>query len=122
MAPVPSPVPLHPGFGHAKNAWKFTENIMGWFSKLITTAYTWTDLIIKNRQKKADDEYNLKKAEEKALEIMKEQITKEQLDKQNRTLRRRNIPGLDDRTVEEAIEEMGGIEEFTEFLDSLLDE
>ena len=95
---------------------------MGWFSKLITTAYTWTDLIIKNRQKKADDEYNLKKAEEKALEIMKEQITKEQLDKQNRTLRRRNIPGLDDRTVEEAIEEMGGIEEFTEFLDSLLDE
>ncbi len=95
---------------------------MGWFSKLVTTAYTWSDLIIKNRQKKADDEYNLKKAEEKALEIMKEQITKEQLDKQNRTLRRRDISGLDDSTVEEAIEEMRQIEDFSEFLESLLDE
>lgn len=89
---------------------------MGWFSKLVTTAYTWTDLIIKNRQKKVDDEYNLKKAEEKALEIMKEQE-----DKKKRTLRRRDVPIFDDIGVEEVIEDIG-FEEFTEFLESLLDE
>jgi hypothetical protein len=116
MAPVPSPAPLHPGFGHAKNAWKLTENVMNWFSKLVTTAYTWTDLIIKNRQKKVDDEYNIKKAEEKALEIMKDQ------DKKKRNLRRRGVPVLEDRVVEDLIEEMGGIEEFSQFLESFLDE
>jgi hypothetical protein len=117
MAPLPSPSPaLHPVFNKANTAWKFSANVMGWFSKLVTTAYTWTDLIVKNRQKKVDNAYNIKKAEEKAAEIMKNQQGKEK-----RTLAKRSA----DFVGEEGI--WGGEEgfdkgEFEEFLQTLSEE
>lgn len=46
---------------------------MKWFSKLISTAYGWSDSIIKIRQGKANKKYKIKKAENEALRIMEEQ-------------------------------------------------
>lgn len=80
---------------------------MNWFSKLVTTAYTWTDLIIKNRQKKVDNAYNIKKAEEKAAEIMKQQQ-----EKGKRNLGRKSLEGfeglLEDDEFLEFVQEIWG--------------
>jgi len=120
MAPIPTPSPaLGPVFKNANTAWKFSANVMNWFSKLVTTAYTWTDLIIKNRQKKADNAYNIKKAEEKAAEIMKQQQEKQ--NNQTRKLEKRGEEG--EEILEDWLEEEGfDVEEFLEFLQEGLSE
>jgi len=83
---------------------------MNWFSKLATTAYTWTDLIIRSRQRKVDNAYNVKKAEEKAQEIMKQQQERNQ---KRAAREKRSVEGL---------EEEFDFEEYAEILQSLLEE
>jgi len=117
MAPVPEPSPaLHPAIQNANTAWKFSANMMNWFSKLVTTAYTWTDLLIKGRQKKVDNAYNTKMAEQKAAEIMKQQ--------QENGLAKRSPGGDAEEARLEQIFEAEGVDrrEFEEFLRSLEEE
>ena len=92
---------------------------MDWFSKLVTTAYTWTDLIVKNRQKKVDNAYNVKKAEEKAAEIMKQQQERNQ--KRTSALGKRSADNLEGEGVDE-FEEWFDVKEYAEFLHTFLEE
>ena len=45
---------------------------MGWFTRLVTSFYAWSDLIIKIRQDKANKAYKIQTAEKKAKQIMAE--------------------------------------------------
>jgi len=45
---------------------------MDWFTEIVTSLYSWSDLIIKIRQGKANRAYKIQRAEKKAMEIMKE--------------------------------------------------
>jgi uncharacterized protein involved in tolerance to divalent cations len=67
-----SPAPTIPVLDNAKPAWNTASQAMSWFTKLVTSAYAWSDLIIKMRQNRANIQYKKKKAEEMAAEIMKE--------------------------------------------------
>ena len=84
---------------------------MDWFSKLVTTAYTWTDLIVKNRQKKVDNAYNVKKAEEKAAEIMQQQQDRNQ---------KRTPSALGKRSADNLEDMFENEEEFEEFVQELV--
>ena len=81
MTPVPDPSPARGAPPRLPkrptNAWKFFVKVMKWFSKLVTTSYTWTDLIIHNRQRNVDNAYNIKTAEVKAAEIINTKQEKE---------------------------------------------
>jgi len=76
MAPVPVPVPLHPVLTNAKDTWSTIESLLEWFSKIVDTAYGYSDGLIKFRQKKANDTYKTKKAEKEAYRIMQAQEKK----------------------------------------------
>jgi hypothetical protein len=77
MAPTPSPTPnIAPVLANAKKTWDFTSNIMSWFIKLVTTGYTYSDMIIKFRQNKVNKETKIQTAEEEARKIMEEQAKK----------------------------------------------
>ena len=91
----PTPVPLHPLLADAKDTWKTTETLMSWFSKLVTTMYGWSDGLIKLRQKRVDNEYRIRKAEEEAYRIMKEQEKRRQ-QPLNQTLNKRGFPDSGD--------------------------
>ena len=56
-----------------KGGWNQLQMLMKWFTKLVKTAYGWSDSIIKGRQKKADNRYKIEKAEKEARRIMAEQ-------------------------------------------------
>jgi hypothetical protein len=73
---VPVPTPLHPFLVDANDTWKAVETLMDWFSKLVTTAYGYSDGLIKYRQDQADKKYKIEKAEKEALRVMKEQEKK----------------------------------------------
>ena len=45
---------------------------MNWFTRLVTSAYAWSDLIIRMRQNRANKNYKKETAEKKAMEIMEE--------------------------------------------------
>jgi len=45
---------------------------MNWFTKIVTSVYSWSDLLIKLRQDKANRAYKIQRAETKAMEIMAE--------------------------------------------------
>jgi hypothetical protein len=84
MAPAPVPSPfVQPFLEHAKSGWDSTSNFMNWFTKLVASAYSWSDLIIKMRQDKANKAYKIQRAEKKALQIMREHQKK--LKEQNST-------------------------------------
>jgi hypothetical protein len=55
-----------------KPTWDATEHAMSWFTRLVTTAYAWSDIIVRMRQNTANKEWKKKKAEETALQIMKD--------------------------------------------------
>lgn len=75
MAPVPSPLPVL--LTDAKDTWDRVETILDWFSKIVTTAYAYSDMIINYRQDGADSKYKMKKAEGEAVRIMNEQTKKD---------------------------------------------
>jgi hypothetical protein len=77
MAPTPSPTPnIAPVLANAKKSWDFTKNILTWFIKLVTTGYTYSDMIIKARQNKVNKAAKIQRAEEEARKIMEEQAKK----------------------------------------------
>ena len=61
---------------------------MEWFSKLINTAYGYSDGLIKFRQDRANKKYKIEKAEKEALRIMKEQENKKKnaMEKRGRSI------------------------------------
>jgi hypothetical protein len=67
------------GMKEVGQTWKSLENILKWFSKLVTTHYGWSDAIIKSRQSKVNSAYKNKKANEEAERIQEEQDKREKL-------------------------------------------
>jgi hypothetical protein len=76
MVPVPAPA-VPEVLANAKETWSSIEKFLGWFTKIVGTSYTYSDLIVKIRQDKANHRYKVEKAETKAREIMAEQEKKE---------------------------------------------
>lgn len=70
---APTPGPINPLLIDAKDTWDRVETILDWFSKIVTTAYGYSDMVIKHRQDGVDKKYKIEKAEKEALRIMKEQ-------------------------------------------------
>jgi hypothetical protein len=75
MAPTPSPW-IKPFLTDAQDSWDKVVIVLGWFSRLVETAYAYSDMVVKMRQKKVDKEYKIKKAEKEAYRIMREQTEK----------------------------------------------
>lgn len=73
---APTPAPAHPFLTDAKDTWDRVETILDWFSKIVTTAYDYSDMMIRHRQEGVDKKYKIEKAEKEALRIMKEQGNK----------------------------------------------
>jgi hypothetical protein len=67
---------LHPFVSDAKAKWVLVQTILTWFSKIIDTAYKYSDGIIKYRQDRANKKYKIEKAEKEALSFIKEQKNK----------------------------------------------
>lgn len=72
MAPIPAPA-VPEVLAAAKDTWSTIEKFLGWFTKIVGTSYTYSDLLVKIRQDKANHKYKVDKAEKKAREIMAEQ-------------------------------------------------
>ena len=70
---APTPTPLYPLLTNAKDTWDRVETILDWFSRIVTTAYSYSDMVIKHRQDGVNKKSKLEKAEKEALRIMKEQ-------------------------------------------------
>lgn len=73
---APTPAPVHSLLTDAKDTWDRVETILDWFSKIVTTAYDYSDMIIRHRQEGVDKKYEIEKAEKEALRIMNEQGNK----------------------------------------------
>jgi len=73
---APTPTPIHPLLTNAKDTWDRVETILDWFSKIVTTAYSYSDMVIEHRQEGVNKKYKIEKAEKEALRIMKEQENK----------------------------------------------
>jgi hypothetical protein len=74
MAPYPVPAPKpHAIVTHAKKTWEAISNILGWFTKIVTTSYAYSDGLIKSRQGLANNKAKIAKAEEEATKIMADQ-------------------------------------------------
>ena len=56
-----------------KEGWVQTSSLMRWFTKIVRTAYGWSDGIIAYRQSKANRQYKVQKADEEAYRIREEQ-------------------------------------------------
>ena len=78
---APTPAPIHPLLTNAKDTWDRIETILDWFSKIVTTAYSYSDMVIKHRQQGVNKKYKIEKAEKEALRIMKEQENKKTVTK-----------------------------------------
>ena len=52
------------------------NTILDWFSKIVTTGYGYSDIVIKHRQEGVNKKYKIEKAEKEGLRIMKEQENK----------------------------------------------
>jgi hypothetical protein len=102
MTPVPTP--LHPFLVDAKDTWKAVETLMDWFSRLVTTAYGYSDSLIKYRQDQADKKYKIEKAEKEALRIMKEQ-EKKRTEAVSKNLKKRSTCLTDEWFDYEGLEE-----------------
>lgn len=70
---APTPAPINPLLIDAKDTWDRVETILDWFSKIVTTGYGYSDMVIKHRQDGVNKKYKIEKAEKEALRIMKEQ-------------------------------------------------
>jgi len=73
---APTPAPINPLLTNAKDTWDRVNTILDWFSKIVTTAYGYSDLVIKHRQEGVNKKYKIEKAEKEGLRIMKEQENK----------------------------------------------
>ena len=62
---------------------------MGWFTRVVTSAYAWSDLIMKKRQDKANRDYKIQKAEREARQIMREHQKKLQENSNSATILRK---------------------------------
>lgn len=109
MAPVPTPI--HPLLTDAKDTWTKFETILDWFSKLVDTAYGYTDGIIKYRQDQANKKYKTENAEKEAMRIMKEQGNQGKKSVVEKVLGRRDLGGDDE---DEGIFDWDGFVEFLE--------
>lgn len=67
--------PLHPVLSDAKDSWEALQNIMDWFSKIVTTGYEYSDAVADMRQGAVNKEYQRKKAEKKAKQIQLDQLS-----------------------------------------------
>jgi len=105
-----SKAPVHPVVDAVGLGWGKVSNMMKWFTKLVKKAYTYSDMFIDMRQKKADRKYKFEKAEAAALKVMEEQ-KKERAAVASGQLGKRWC-----------VEDEFDVQEFAEFLNSLIKE
>ena len=75
--PVPEPLAIAALATNAKSAWDSLANVLGWFTKVVTTSYAYSDLLVKSRQDKVNSSYKTKKANDEAAKIMAAQEQRE---------------------------------------------
>ena len=74
MSPIPSPSPDPSSIlSNTGKTWGSLANFMSWFARLVTTGYTYSDLVIKSRQNKVNNAAKRQRAEEEATKIMEAQ-------------------------------------------------
>jgi hypothetical protein len=102
-----------------KEGWDKTSFVMKWFTRVVRTAYAWSDMIIAYRQKKADTQYKIQKAEEEAYRIMEEQYNQRKQISINKSHVKRDWTDIDIE-IEKSEEEIQAEIDLKEFLEKLL--